>query len=136
MEDQHVHVHLEQRDHLERKVSRLGRQLSRIEAKLDALLAMGAAELERDTLMELNFDDLKTELDGIGDVADSIDTVVTRLLDEVAANSGNQTVIDQLVEQARAEKDQLIASALRGTPADPDTGGGDTTPGDGETPTP
>ena len=64
----------------------------------------------------LNLDDLTAELARNESVDDSAVIAITKLLDEIAANSGNQAKIDEVVAKWRASTDK-VAAAVATVPA-------------------
>ncbi len=62
---------------------------------------------------------LKGELDGISDAVVALEHLYDTLIDEVESHKGDAAEIQALVDQAREEKDEIIAFTLAHTPAAP-----------------
>jgi hypothetical protein len=68
--------------------------------------------------MPLDLSQLESELGRDESVTSSAETLITSLLDEVAANSGNQAAVNAIVERYRAATDRLAAAVAKGTPGE------------------
>lgn len=68
--------------------------------------------------------ELQAEVEANRDATSAVSTVITTLVDQLEANADDPEQIRALAAEVRASTETLTESALKGTPADPTSGGG------------
>lgn len=102
--DIHHYHHTDTDPELTRRLDRIDQALQTIEQEVRT--------------MALNLTGLEAEVAADTDAANAVATVIDRLIQAIEDQSGNQARIDAVLAQMKANKDTLIAAALRGTPAE------------------
>lgn len=69
--------------------------------------------------MRLDLSALEAELARDESVTSSAVTLINNLLDEIAANAGNQDAINEIVDRTRTATDALAAAVAASTPGAP-----------------
>ena len=70
--------------------------------------------------MAADLSKIKTEVEQLGDVVDSVVTMLSSLAEEVRSAAPTQEALNELAAAIEAQKQELAAAVAANTPADPD----------------
>ena len=77
----------------------------------------------QETDMAADLTQIKTQVESLGDVVDSVVTMLTSLAEEVRSAAPTQEALNELAASIEAQKQELADAVAANTPADPSGGG-------------
>lgn len=103
------------------QLDRIESRQTRIEQKVDTVLALQRATLSEQFLMATNLDTITQQVTETADAEQAAIILLGQLHDLIVAAGTDQTKLNALAEQLRTNKEALAAAIVANTPSAPTT---------------
>lgn len=103
------------------QLDRIESRQTRIEQKVDTVLALQRATLSEQFLMATNLDTITQQVTETQDAEQAAIILLGQLHDLIVAAGTDQTKLNALAEQLRTNKEALAAAIVANTPSAPTT---------------